>query len=340
MSGFPASLPPSRTPDPLAAPSLRWGILGTGWIADRFVASLQTHTRQQVAAVGSRDLATAHRFAEAHGRMRAHGSYADLVADRSVDIVYVATPHHLHVEHGVLAIEAGKHVLIEKPIALDSVSLDRLFTAADARGVMCQEAFWSFFLPRTDIIRQVLDDGYLGEVKTLLADHGEWLPPGHRIHDSGLAGGSLHDLGVYVLAIATWVNGPPTEVLATGGMTAQGVIGDVAIALRHPNGAVSSLSTTMTTTTPCRATIAGTNATLTTDEGFFFPGGFTVRDNRVGTVLRFDQPNTRHGALCWEAAEVARRVTAGELTTPCWTRNHSRLVTATLDAVNSRLGIG
>ena len=336
---FPDRLPASRVGDPMAAPALRWGILGSGWIAHKFVTSLLASTQQRVAAVGSRSPHVANEFAAHYGIARAHSSYEALVADPGVDIVYVATPHNFHVEHGLLAIEAGKHVLIEKPIALSAADLERLFAAADAAGVMCQEAFWSFFLPKFDIVRQVLDDGILGEVTTVLADHGEWLPPGHRIHDPALAGGSLHDLGVYVFALSAWVLGRPQTVLATGGMTANGVIGDVAIALRSADGAVSSLSTTMTTTTPCRAIIAGANAWLTTDNGFFFPGGLTLTDNRSGTELRFEEPNIRHGALFWEAAEVARCIDAGELSTQCWTREHARITTGTLDAVNAQLGI-
>jgi Oxidoreductase family, NAD-binding Rossmann fold len=91
---FPSSLPASRLPDPTAAPALRWGVLGTGWIAGRFTGSLRRNTRQQVVAVGSRSVASATAFAEEAGIGRAHGSYDDLVADPEVDVIYVATPHN------------------------------------------------------------------------------------------------------------------------------------------------------------------------------------------------------------------------------------------------------
>lgn len=339
MSRFPDRMPAWRVPDPMAAPALRWGVLGTGWIADRFVSSCHSSTRQRFAAVGSRSVEAARHFADNHGMAVAHDSYEALVSDPEVDIVYVATPHNFHVEHGLLAIEAGKHVLIEKPIALNSQDLERLYEAADRRQVMCQEALWSFFLPKWDVVRQLLDDGTLGTIQTIIADHGEWLPPGHRIHDAGLAGGSLHDLGAYVFAVSAWVSGRPDTVLATGIKTPTGVMGDVAVAMQSEAGVVSSLSTTMLTTTPCRAIIAGSDAWLTTDDGFFFPGGLTLTDNRTERRLRFEEPNIGHEALFWEAAEVARRIDAGELSCPCWTRKNSRDTTATLDAVNAQLGI-
>ena len=117
---MPSHLPTPRVLDSRDAPRLRWGILGTGWIADKFVTALHQSTRQVVQAVGSRSAEGARRAADAFGAARAHSSYASLVADPEVDVVYVATPHHLHLPHALLAIEAGKHVLVEKPVGLDA----------------------------------------------------------------------------------------------------------------------------------------------------------------------------------------------------------------------------
>lgn len=339
MNGWLDALPTPRVPDAMQAPALRWGFLGTGWICQRFAESVLANTQQRLVAVGSRSIDQARGFADRYGMARAHGSYEDLVNDANIDVVYVGTPHNFHVEHGLLAIEAGKHVLIEKPIALSSADLERLLSAANDRGVLCQEAFWSFFLPKFDVMRQLLDDGVLGGLVSVIADHGEWLPPEHRIHDPNLAGGSLHDLGVYVFALSAWSVGRPTSVTALGSMTATGVMGDVGIVMRGDSGVVSSLSTTMMATTPCRAVLGGTNATLTTDEGFFFPGGFAVTEHRSGRSLRWDEPNTRHGALSFEAAEVARRIHQGETSTSQWTQGNARDVMSILDRVNTSLGL-
>jgi predicted dehydrogenase len=110
----------------MAAPPLRWGVLGTGWIAERFTGALHRDTRQRVVAVGSRSLGSAKEFAAKVGVGRAHGSYADMVGDAEVDVVYVATPHNLHHAHALLALDAEKHVLVEKPIGL---------SAADAQDI-------------------------------------------------------------------------------------------------------------------------------------------------------------------------------------------------------------
>lgn len=278
-------------------------------------------------------------FAAEHGIPRSHPSYDALVHDPDIDIIYVATPHHLHVQHGVLAMEAGKHVLIEKPMALTVEGIERLFEVAARNGVMCQEGFWSFFLPKFDVIRHVLDEGWLGPLTTVVADHGEWLPPEHRIHEPALAGGSLHDLGVYVFAWSVWATGPAQTVRAVGQTTESGVVGDVAIALTSAEGATACLSTTMMATTPCRGVLAGERGTLETDGAFFCPGPFTVTDTVTGERMHWNEPNVRHEALYFEAAEVARCIHAGQTLSSMWTPQNSRDVAAALTAVNAELGL-
>ena len=105
---LPVTLPPSRIPDPMSAPPLRWGIMGTGWIADQFTRAVQAKTRQAIAAVGSRGPEGAHRFAARHGIATAHGSYEALVADDSLDVIYIATPHPSHRDHALLALAGFK----------------------------------------------------------------------------------------------------------------------------------------------------------------------------------------------------------------------------------------
>src|SRR5919106_521962 len=116
MPTFPTALPAARTPDPMDAPVLRWGVLGTGWIAERFVRTVQRHTRQRFTAVASRDAARAELFAERHGLPGFYGSYEELVEASDVDVVYVATEHTAHLACARLVLEGGKHTLVEKPL--------------------------------------------------------------------------------------------------------------------------------------------------------------------------------------------------------------------------------
>ena len=158
MSAFPVVMPTPRTPDPMAAPALRWGVIGPGWIAERFI-------RRCSAAPGNRCSRSAPgtwpgrpRSPPKHGIERAYGSYADLLADPDVDVVYIATPHNAHYPCALQSLRAGKHTLVEKPIALNAAQAGELAGLAAAQGVFFMEALWTMFLPKFDVIRQLLDD--------------------------------------------------------------------------------------------------------------------------------------------------------------------------------------
>ncbi|TQM64870.1 Gfo/Idh/MocA family protein [Humibacillus xanthopallidus] len=337
---LPGALPAPRRPTADSVPSLRWGVLGTGWIASRFVASLQSSTTQRVVAVGSRTQASADAFATAHSIERAVRRATALVADPGVDTVYVATPHHLHRESALLAIEAGKHVLVEKPLGLNAIEAQEISDAAAAAGVFCMEAMWSLFLPRFDVVRQVLDLGMLGDVRTVLADHGEHFDAPHRILDPAMAGGSLLDLGTYVTTFATWVLGPASRVQASGSMTPRGVNGQAAMVLTHAGEATSVLHSTLLTRTPTAATIAGTAATLTLPGPFFQPGDVAVTSADGSRTLTWTEPEPiGHGALFHSALEAARCIGEGLLESPLHpARAVVRNMTA-LDEVTRQVGV-
>lgn len=334
---LPHTLPVPRTPDSRDAPPLRWGILGTGWIADQFVDALHAHTRQVVQAAGSRSAATARDAADRWGAPTAHPTYAGLVADPSVDVVYVATPHSLHLPHALLAIEAGKHVLVEKPVGLDAQEARTIREAATAAGVFCMEALWTLFLPKYDVIRQLLVDGALGEPQAVIADIGEAFAPEHRIMRAELAGGPLLDLGTYPVTLATWVLGAAEEVSAFGTAAPSGVHGQLGIALRTPDG-VAALHTTVLADTPTTAVVAGSEATLAMERFFYRPGPFAITD-RAGGRLEFDEPRVDHQALHFEASEVARRITAGDIGSPLRPMSDTIATMVTMDRIREAVGL-
>ena len=147
-----------------------------------------------------------------------------------------------------LALDAGKHVLVEKPIGLNADQARRLADQAAAAGLFCMEALWTLFLPKFDVIRQLLADGVFGEVHTVHADHGEHFDPGHRILRADLAGGPMLDLGTYPVSFATWVLGAPSLVLASGQDHPAGVNGQAAMILADAVGNQSVLHTTCSAT--------------------------------------------------------------------------------------------
>jgi predicted dehydrogenase len=338
MSDFPTALPAPRTPDSMAAPTLRWGVLGPGWIAERFIGSLQRHTRQHVLAVASRDLNRSIPFAKKNGIDRAYGSYQELLADPDVDVVYIATPHNAHYPCALMSLQAGKNTLVEKPMALNAGQAGRLAEIAAGKGVFFMEALWTQFLPKFDVIRQLLDSGALGDIHTVIADHGEFFEDDHRIMRHDLAGGPLLDLGTYPVALAHWVLGNPVQVLAAGQAHPAGVNGQASAILTNAGGNQALVHCTIFSDTPTTGVIAGTAATLTIPGPFYQPGDMTLT-SVDGRVLSWTEPAVAHDALHFEAAEVARRISAGQTGSPLRTIADSIATMAIIDEMRAQIGI-
>jgi predicted dehydrogenase len=263
-------------------PSLRWGIVGPGWIAGEFAKAVRAHTAQRIVAVSSRSLERASSFAAAHGIEQVPGSTEQLVHHADVDVVYVATPQSEHLAAGLAAIAAGKHVLIEKPITVSAAEARTLAEAAGAAGVLVMEAMWSRYLPQASVIRRILAEGALGTVRAVLADHGQAIAadPQHRLYRPELGGGALLDLGIYPVQFSSMVLGGPTRVVAVGGMTETGVDAYSTLVLTHHGDAQSTLYSSILARTPMTAVIAGSEATLSIDSGFYTPTSFTVSGSR------------------------------------------------------------
>ena len=337
MSAFPAVMPTPRTPDPMAAPALRWGVIGPGWIAERFIGALQQSTTQQVLAAGSRDLTRSTAFAQKHGIERAYGSYADLLADPDIGVVYIATPHNAHFPCAAQSLRAGKHTLVEKPIALNAAQAGELADLAAAQGVFFMEALWTMFLPKFDVIRQLLASGALGEIRTVIADHGEYFAAGHRILSHDLAGGPLLDLGTYPISFAAWVLGEPASVQAAGQSHPAGVNGQVSAVLVGAGESQAVVNTTIFSNTPTTAVVAGSLATLTIPGPFYQPGPMTLTSFE-GDVLSYDEPPVAHDALYFQAAEVARCVSAGLTESPLRPLADSIATMRVIDEIRRQIG--
>jgi predicted dehydrogenase len=333
-------IPIPRTEAPLDAPALGWGIIGPGRIASTFVESLAAHTRQRIVAVGSRSIDTALSFAKHFEGCDGVGSYEELVKHPAVDIVYVSTPHSFHHQCVMLALEAGKHVLVEKPFAINAEQAKEMAQTAKHKGLFLMEAMWPRFLPAFDSVRQILGEGILGEITSVVADLGEYFrpDPAHRLFSPDLAGGALLDLGVYLLSLSSLLVGTPSRVTAVGQLTSTGVDAQVSAILGNDRGALSTLFTTLGAPTPTGAFIAGTNGTLRLDSPFYLPGRITVTslDRSIERTREFDI-RTPAGGLCYEAAEAARWIAQGSTESPCMPLHESVAIIETLDRIREQL---
>ncbi|MER3388392.1 MAG: Gfo/Idh/MocA family oxidoreductase [Microcella sp.] len=293
------------------APGLRWGILATGGIARTFTSDL-TASGFAVTAVGSRSQSSADEFAARFGITRAHGSYEALVADETVDAVYVATPHPMHHECALLAFDAGKHVLVEKSFTLNASQARELADRAAKRGVVVMEAMWTRFLPHMVRIHEILDAGSIGDVRTVLADHSQAIStdPRHRLQDPELGGGALLDLGIYPVSLAVDLLGLPTSITADAAMTPTGVDRQIAMQFVHEGGRQAVLHSVLDTRGPNRAAVLGTEGWIDIDPVWYTATSFTQYGGDGSVVERFEHPLRTRG-MEFQAWELERRV-AGE----------------------------
>ena len=240
--------------------TVRWGLLATGSIAETFAAALQEADGAELAAVGSRNLDKAQAFATRYGVARAHGSYAELATDPDVDAVYVATPHAFHERDTRLCLEHGKHVLCEKPFALNAAQAGRMVAAAEAADRLLMEAMWTRFLPSLIHVRRSLADGVIGTPRSLVADFGirPAFDPASRLFDAALGGGALLDLGIYAVSMARWLFGPPVRVTGAAHLGPTGVDDDSALVLLHTDGELATAHQSLRIETPRQAVIYGT----------------------------------------------------------------------------------
>jgi predicted dehydrogenase len=328
---------------PLDAPAVRWGILGAGWIAGSFAEAVTTATASRVVAVGSRDESKARAFADEHLGVDAtdahiHSSYESLVANPDVDIIYVATPHSHHHEHALLAINAGKHILVEKAFTRNRAEAEDVFAAAKARGVFVMEAMWTRFLPHIAAIREIIGRGDIGRVIAVTADHGQYfdVPAEHRLLNPDLAGGALLDLGVYPVSFAHDILGAPNSITAVGHLTPTGVDGQVSMVFDYPERCQAVLQTTLWSATPTAASISGTDGRIEIAGAFYAPTSFTVI-RRDGDRKDFRTPPVT--GLAFEAAEVARCVSAGATESDRMTWQGTLDVLGSLDTVREQVGV-
>jgi predicted dehydrogenase len=321
------------------ATGLHWGILATGWIADLFVRDLQL-TGHQIAAVGSRTQQGADSFATRFNIPKAHGSYEALVADREVDVVYVATPHPMHADSALMVLNAGKHVLIEKPFTINAAQARRIVDLATAKNLVVLEAMWTRFLPHMVRIREIVASGTLGRVYSVMADHTRDLPsdPSHRLNALELGGGALLDLGIYPISFAWDILGKPEEIKAMARFKDTGADAEVATIFRHAGGAMSTTISSSDNGGPNVALILGTEARIEIASTWYMPTSFRVIDRNEKVISEYSSSVAGRG-MQYQADEIERLVAAGKSAGDILPPEESVSIMQTLDAIRAQIGL-
>lgn len=313
---------------------IKWGIMGCGGIANNYASDLAFTKYGQLAAVGSRSLSKAKKFAAQHGGAVAYGSYEELAADPNVDIVYVATPHPYHMDNTLLAINSGKHVLCEKPIAMNAGQTRRMIAAAQKKGVFLMEAMWTRFFPATIQLRQWLAEGRIGKVLAVEADFGIHfrVGPEHRIFNPDLGGGTLLDLGIYPISFASMVYGAqPKKIVSTVHKAKTGVDDHAVITFEYPDSATAALSISSIVSMKNEARIFGTADMITVHDGFFHPTRLTLEaEGKKPKTVDLPHPG---GGMQFEAEHVHQCLRNGKLQSDYLPLDETLAIMQTLDKI-------
>jgi predicted dehydrogenase len=310
-----------------------WGIAGTGSIATRFAHALRRVPDAHLGAVGSRTPARAQEFASALDVPVAHGSFEELVADGAVDVLYLASPHSEHHRQAVLALTAGKHVLVEKPMALSARQVQEMVAAARAGGGFLMEAMWTRFLPAYVRLRELLGEGLLGPLSRVESALGFAAPydPTHRIYRPDLGGGVLLDMGVYPLQLAQLVLGEPTGVRATATLGPSGVDHDTVVDLTYA-AASARLHSSLLTDLEDRSRVEADRGALELLGPVYAPEALAWDGHVTELPIGGD-------GLRYEALEVHRCLAAGLQQSPVMSWADSLLLAQTVDEVRGQIGL-
>jgi predicted dehydrogenase len=318
------SIPAPQVINPSSVPSLRWGVLGPGSIAGAWVSSVQKHTNQQIVAVASRTPGRAAEFAETFSIDKVYQTYEELLADETIDAVYVASRVGDHFKHGMQVLDAGKHLLVEKPITYLASEAEELLAHARAKDLLAMEAMWTRYLPQASVIDQLVPK--LGTPELLVASFATDNRAIERLWQKG-GGGVVHDMGIYPIAIAQQLFGDPITIEASGQITDLQIDSEAVVTLGYESGARATLIMSMQASLPQTVSASFEQGVLNIHAPFLAPSGITLTDKdfyaRGETWL--DESEVRgHEGLSYQATAFASFVAAGMLESPV--HRHAQVV--------------
>jgi len=319
--------------------TFNWGIIGLGRIAHKFASDLAQTPGAKLTAVASRDMDRSVEFGRQYGASHCYGNYEDIIQCPELDAVYIATPNNLHKENTLFCLSHHIPVLCEKPFSLNITEARQMVQEAQAQQTFLMEAFWTRFLPNTQKMLQLIADNQIGAVLGVKADFGFKPPfdPAGRLFNPELGGGALLDIGVYPLFLATLVLGMPVEVTAKAYLSSTGVDEDTAIILRHTNGALSHLHTTIRMGTKSEAFIYGETGTIHIHTRFHEITSMSLlREGQRPEFFQFE--NQVHG-YTYEAQEVMRCLALGLKESPALSLEFTLSRMELLDEIRRQIGL-
>ena len=246
---------------------MKIGIMGAGKIAHTMAKTILGMKNDDIIleAIGSRTITKAKEFQSLYGIPKAYGSYQELVQDKDIDLIYVATPHSEHYDNAMLCLENKKNILMEKPFTVNKKEAEAIFKEAKKEGLFVTEAIWTRYMPSTRFLTHIIDSKIIGEVNSVQVNLGYKLTDIERLINPNLAGGALLDVGIYPLTFATLVfNSMPNFVDGECVKYETGVDASESVVLKF-NNKLASLHSTLLSKTDRHGYIYGSEGYLEVD---------------------------------------------------------------------------
>lgn len=314
---------------------IKWGVLATGTIAHKFTEALSCLDDVELTAVGSRSADSAKAFADQYGFKHSHGSYEALAQNPDVDVIYVATPHPFHCENTLLCIENGKHVLCEKPFAINAAQSQQMIDAAQKAKVFLMEAMWTRFIPVITEVKCLIDVGRIGAVRSMHADFGyaSQRGPDSRAYNLDLGGGALLDVGIYPISLASFIFGSqPTSLHSVAHIGPSGADEQSAYLFGYDHGRFAQLSSAVATRTQWETHIHGSQGMIKLHNPFFACTKATITaDEKEETI---EMPLECNGYE-YQAREVNRCLRDGKLQSDIISLTETLQIMQTLDKIRA-----
>jgi predicted dehydrogenase len=325
---------------------IRWGIISTGYIANQFVEGLSVVEDAEAVAVGSRTQASADSFADKWHIPHRYDSYEALANDPDVDVVYIGTPHPFHYENTLLCLNAGKHVLVEKPFAMNTRQTEEMIRLAQDKGLFLMEAMWTRYLPAMVQVRQWLAEGAIGDVELVRAAFSfmATFDPTSRFFDPNLGGGALLDAGIYPISFAYMVLGSPQTINSTACLGPTGTDDRSAYMFGYDNGKTALLSSGVRLSVPIEAEIIGTKGYIKIHQPWLNARVVTLAQaasdvgGNVFNTQTVHVPTVGNG-YNYEAIEVGKCLRAGKLESAVMPLDESLDIMITMDTMRKQWGL-
>lgn len=319
----------------------KWGFIAAGLMARMMADDLKLVEEAEIVAVTSRTETSARSFARDYGVPKTHTTIEDLVSDTEVDVVYISTPHNLHYQNALTALEAGKPVLLEKPFTLNAGQARKLVEISRKMKVFLMEAMWIRYLPIILKLREILDEGAIGQVRLYKAAFHQHLDfgPDHRLYNPALGGGTLLDLGIYPISLASFVfGGQPTEVTSLPFMGETGVDEHFGAIFQYEDRGMALVSAGADGMHPQDVNIYGTMGEIRLHGHKFW------KYDRLTVSVYGSPEKTIHapfegGGYSFQAEEVLRCLQSEKLESLAMTLHETVTIMETLDRLREQWGL-